>query len=41
MPNTRAEEGPSREEPGNAIPAEGADEQNQDGPTTVTHMEHP
>ena len=43
MPNTRAEEEPSREEPGNAIVPEGADEQDQDGPATNrkrTFLEH-
>ena len=33
-PSNRAEEGPSREEPGTVIPPEGADEQDQDDPTT-------
>ena len=33
MPNRRAEEGPTREEPCDAIHAESTDEQDQDGPT--------
>ena len=43
MPSSRDEEEPSREEPGNAIPPEGTDEQDQDGPTTKrkkTFLEH-
>ena len=32
MPHNPAEEGPSREEPGNPIPSESADEQDQDCP---------
>ena len=42
-PNSRAEEEPSREEPGNAISPESADEQEQDGPATnrkKTFLEH-
>ena len=43
MPNSRAEEGPTREEPGGAIPPETADEQDQGGPATnrtKTFLEH-
>ena len=34
MPNSRAEEEPTHEESGNAIPTESTDEQDQDGPAT-------
>ena len=43
MSNSRAEEEPSREEPGYATPPEGTDEQEQDGPATnrkKTFLEH-
>ncbi len=43
MTNSRAEEGPSREESGGAVPPEAADEQDQDGPTTnrkKTFLQH-
>ena len=43
MPNSRAEEGPFREEPDNTNTADAADEQDQDGPTTRnkrTLLEH-
>ena len=43
MPHNPAEEGPSREEPGNPIPPESADEQDHDGSATYrdkTFMEH-
>ena len=43
MPNSRAEQGPSREEPGNAMPPESADGQDQEGPRghdRKTFLEH-
>ena len=43
MPSSPAEDQPSREDPGNAIPPEGADEQDQHGPTAYrekTFLEH-
>ena len=43
MPHSRAEEEPSRENPGNYMPPEGADERGQLNPTTnkeKTFLEH-
>ena len=37
MPNSRARKKPTNEEPGNANPPEGADEQDQGNPTTTTN----